>query len=97
MLKRLARVMRPGAEMRFATDIDDNAGWTLARVLRSPDFSWRAQSAQDWRDPWSGWAARAMRPRRSRRDAPVYLAFVRVAINHTLYTGQSAANPRHAP
>ena len=32
----LARVMRPGAELRFATDIDDYAGWTLARFLDFP-------------------------------------------------------------
>ncbi len=32
MLDRLARVMRPGAALRFATDIDDYAGWTLARI-----------------------------------------------------------------
>jgi tRNA (guanine-N7-)-methyltransferase len=78
MLKRLARIMRPGAEIRFATDIDDNAGWTLARVLESPDFEWRAQSAQDWREPWFGWAstryeAKALAAGRT----PVYLSFVR--------------------
>jgi tRNA (guanine-N7-)-methyltransferase len=78
MLKRLARIMRPGAEIRFATDIDDNAGWTLARILESPDFEWRAKSAQDWREPWSGWAstryeAKALAAGRT----PVYLSFVR--------------------
>ncbi len=55
MLARLARVMRQGAELRFATDIDDMCGWALARVLRSPDFSWSATSAVDWRTPWLGW------------------------------------------
>jgi tRNA (guanine-N7-)-methyltransferase len=78
MLKRLARVLRPGGEIRFATDIDDNAGWTLARILRAPDFDWRAQTAQDWRAPWSGWAstryeAKALAAGRQ----PVYLTFVR--------------------
>jgi tRNA (guanine-N7-)-methyltransferase len=78
MLKRLARLMRPGAEIRFATDIDDNAGWTLARVLASPDFEWRAQSAQDWLEPWSGWTstryeAKALAAGRR----PAYLTFVR--------------------
>ncbi|MGJ0506140.1 MAG: tRNA (guanosine(46)-N7)-methyltransferase TrmB, partial [Methylocystis sp.] len=29
-LEELARVMRPGAQLRFATDIDDYAGWALA-------------------------------------------------------------------
>ncbi len=55
MLSRLARVMRPGAELRFATDIDDYCGWTLARLLRSPDFVWRASLAVDWQMPWLGW------------------------------------------
>ena len=51
----LARVMRPGAELRFATDIDDYAGWVLARALRSPDFAWTARRAEDWRKPWADW------------------------------------------
>ena len=42
MLKELARVMRPGAELRFASDIDNYIGWVLARVLRSADFRWIA-------------------------------------------------------
>jgi tRNA (guanine-N7-)-methyltransferase len=50
-----ARVLRSGADLRFATDIDDYAGWTLARVLRSPDFVWRAQQSADWTKPWEGW------------------------------------------
>ncbi|MBE7218821.1 MAG: tRNA (guanosine(46)-N7)-methyltransferase TrmB [Caulobacteraceae bacterium] len=55
MLARLARAMRSGAELRFATDIDDKCGWTLARLLRSPDFSWTAERAADWQEPWPGW------------------------------------------
>ncbi|PNG26441.1 tRNA (guanine(46)-N(7))-methyltransferase TrmB [Methylocella silvestris] len=57
MLISLARVMRPGAQLRFATDIDDNSGWTLARILRSPHFIWSPASARDWRDPWAGWSS----------------------------------------
>ncbi len=78
MLKHLARIMRPGAEIRFATDIDDNAGWTLARILESPDFDWRAQSARDWREPWAGWApTRYEAKAHAAGRAPVYLSFVR--------------------
>ena len=39
----LARVAKPGATVRFATDIDDYAGWTLARFLASPYFRWLAR------------------------------------------------------
>jgi tRNA (guanine-N7-)-methyltransferase len=54
-LSALARVLRPGGHFRFATDIDDYAGWTLARALRSPDFAWTAEAARDWSEPWPGW------------------------------------------
>jgi tRNA (guanine-N7-)-methyltransferase len=78
-LRQLARVMRPGAELRFATDIDDYAGWALVRVLRSPDFRWTAARAEDWRKPWAGWPgtryeAKALREGRT----PSYLTFARV-------------------
>ena len=78
-IERLARVMRPGAELHFATDIDDYAGWTLSRVLRSPAFTWPAERAEDWRRPWADWLstryeAKALREGRQ----PVYLTFVRV-------------------
>jgi tRNA (guanine-N7-)-methyltransferase len=78
MLIRLARVMRHGAELRFATDIDDNAGWTLAHMLRSPDFRWVASDSGDWQRPWAGWTgtrydAKALRAARK----PVYLTFRR--------------------
>jgi tRNA (guanine-N7-)-methyltransferase len=54
MILRLARVLRPGGEFRFVTDIADYAAWTLQRVLRSADFEWTAQGADDWRKAWPG-------------------------------------------
>jgi len=78
MLVRLARIMRPGAELRFATDIDDNAGWTLARVLRSPDFIWAAASPSDWQNPWEGWTGTRYEAKARRANRrPVYLTFLR--------------------
>lgn len=57
MLVRLARAMKPGAQLRFATDIDDICGWTLARLKRSPHFAWTAKKASDWREPWPDWVS----------------------------------------
>lgn len=79
-LARLARVMRPGAELRFATDIDDYAAWTLARLRACDAFRWQARTAEDWRAPWEGWTqtkyeAKAMAAGRR----PVYLTFIRKA------------------
>jgi tRNA (guanine-N7-)-methyltransferase len=52
-LQRLARILKSGGELRFATDIAGYAAWTLARVLRSKDFAWTAEKASDWREPWA--------------------------------------------
>jgi tRNA (guanine-N7-)-methyltransferase len=54
MVARLARVLRPGGEFRFVTDIADYAAWTLQRLLRSREFEWTAERADDWRKPWPG-------------------------------------------
>lgn len=56
-LASLARVMRSGAELRFATDIDDYAGWTLVRAFRSADLVWTGSRCRDWQAPWAGWDA----------------------------------------
>jgi tRNA (guanine-N7-)-methyltransferase len=47
--------MRPGAQFFFASDIDHYVGWTLARLARSPDLTWQAACADDWRRPFEGW------------------------------------------
>jgi tRNA (guanine-N7-)-methyltransferase len=74
----LARVIRPGGEFRFASDIDDYVGWTLARVLPNRDFRWLAREDTDWRVPWAGWhrtryEAKAIRDGR----VPSYLRFLK--------------------
>jgi tRNA (guanine-N7-)-methyltransferase len=79
MLGELARVARPGAELRFATDIDDYAGWTLRRFLGSDAFVWRAQAADDWRLPWPDWPGTRYEAKAKREGRkPVYLSFSRV-------------------
>src|SRR5665647_2849475 len=55
-LKRLARILKTGGELRFATDIADYAAYALARVTRSNDFVWTAACADDWRKPWPDFA-----------------------------------------
>ena len=74
----LARIVRPGGEFRFVSDIPDYAAWTLARLLRCPDFIWTAERADDWRLPWPGFVrtryeAKAVREGR----VPSYLVFRR--------------------
>jgi tRNA (guanine-N7-)-methyltransferase len=79
VVEALARAMRTGAELRFATDIDDYAGWTLARFLASPHFRWSAACADDWRRPWPEWRpTRYEAKARKEGRGSVYLTFVRL-------------------
>jgi tRNA (guanine-N7-)-methyltransferase len=78
-IARLARVLRPGGEFRFATDWANYAEWTLLRLTRAREFAWTAERADDWRKPWPGFTqtryeAKAIREGR----APCYLVFRRV-------------------
>jgi tRNA (guanine-N7-)-methyltransferase len=74
----MARLLRPSGEFRFVCDIDDYVAWTLQRLVRSPDFSWMAERADDWRLPWpdytmTRYGRKAMREGRR----AVYLRFRR--------------------
>ncbi len=51
----MARVLKPGGEFRFVSDIADYCAWTLAHFARSPDFVWTAERASDWKQPWPGY------------------------------------------
>jgi len=51
VIDELARVMKPGARLRFATDWADYVDWTLAKLQASKDFRWLAERADDWRIP----------------------------------------------
>ncbi|HEX8379458.1 MAG TPA: tRNA (guanine(46)-N(7))-methyltransferase TrmB, partial [Allosphingosinicella sp.] len=77
-LDRLARVMKPGAIFRFASDIDTYVDWTLLNMRAHRAFEWQAERAADWHTPYPGWPgtryeAKALREGRR----PAYLTFER--------------------
>ena len=75
----MARVLKPGGEFRFVSDIDDYCAWTLAHLARSSDFIWTAERAADWREPWADYTMTrygAKAEREGRKAA--YLRFRRV-------------------
>jgi tRNA (guanine-N7-)-methyltransferase len=75
----MARIIKPQGEFRFVSDIDDYCAWTLAHLLRSPDFLWTAERAADWHLPWAGYTMTRYgrkAEREGRRAA--YLRFRRV-------------------
>jgi tRNA (guanine-N7-)-methyltransferase len=79
MVSRLARILRPGGEFRFVTDIADYAAWTLQRLLRSADFEWTARCADDWRKAWPGFIQTRYHAKAAREErASCFLVFRRV-------------------
>jgi tRNA (guanine-N7-)-methyltransferase len=75
----MARILKPQGEFRFVSDIDDYCAWTLAHLLRSPDFFWTAERAADWHLPWTGYTMTryGRKAEREGRKA-AYLRFRRV-------------------
>jgi tRNA (guanine-N7-)-methyltransferase len=74
----IAHLLRPGGEFRFATDIPDYAAWTLLRLLRSRHFTWTAERADDWRQPWAGFSGTRYEAKAKREGrSPCYLVFKR--------------------
>jgi tRNA (guanine-N7-)-methyltransferase len=76
-LDELARVMKPGAELRFATDWANYASWTLEHFTRGARFTWTAERAEDWRKPWPGHVTTRYEAKKLGDCAPVWLRFLR--------------------
>lgn len=75
----LARVIRPGGELRLATDDADYARWMLAAALALPRFLWTAKCARDWREPPADWTpTRYEAKARASGRQPVFLTFLRL-------------------
>ncbi len=78
-LEILARVMKPGAELRIGTDIGDYARTILQAFSAQSEFTWPAAGPSDWRIRPADWPetryeAKAAREGRVR----YYFRFVRV-------------------
>lgn len=78
-LDRFARIIKPGAVFRFASDIESYVNWTLRQVYDHGAFEWLAEGAQDWTSPYAHWPgtryeAKALREGRT----PAYLTFMRL-------------------
>jgi len=77
-LVELARILKPGARLRFATDWADYANRALADVTRSGLFGWTAERADDWRVAPADHVTTRYQEKRLGDCAPVFLDFVRV-------------------
>jgi len=78
MLDQLARVMKQGAELRFATDDNGYLVWTLERLSAHPAFTWLANSPGDWRARPPDWPETRYEAKAIRAGSTcTYLRFVR--------------------
>ena len=74
-----ARVLRPGGELRFASDNTDYAGEALLTILASKAFAWTAERPKDWRVRPLDWPeTRYERKALSDDRKPAYLSFRRL-------------------
>ena len=77
-LPTLARILKPGGLLRFASDIPDYVGWTLIHMRAAPQFEWTAEAPADWRTPPADWpGTRYERKALKAGRVPAYLDFVR--------------------
>jgi tRNA (guanine-N7-)-methyltransferase len=75
----LARALRPGAALRFASDDGDYAAEALFHLSRSAAFAWQAERAHDWRSRTADWPeTRYERKALAAGRKPVYLGFERL-------------------
>lgn len=74
-LEPLARVLKPGAIFRVATDIPDYVRQTLEQVPRH-GFDWLAERPDDWRTAWPDWISTRYEQKALREGrTPHYLTF----------------------
>lgn len=79
-LSELARVLRPGGRFHFASDIEDYANWTLAHIVRAPEFSFAPEQPGSWHEPYPGWEPTRyeQKARREGRLTSFYFTFARL-------------------
>ena len=78
-LAEFVRILRPGGEFRFASDIAGYVRWTLCHSFPVRELVWTARSPADWRNrprdwPQTRYEAKARREGRM----PAYLTFRRI-------------------
>lgn len=74
----LARVLKPGGRLRFATDVSSYQDWALQRFIAEPRLEWLAERARDWRDPPADHVTTRYEEKKLGDAPPVFFDFRRV-------------------
>jgi tRNA (guanine-N7-)-methyltransferase len=75
-LDAVARILRPGAELRFATDDAGYLAYALERLAAHPAYVWTATAASDWLERPPDWPATRYEAKRL-HGPPAFLRFLR--------------------
>ncbi|MCB9946896.1 MAG: tRNA (guanosine(46)-N7)-methyltransferase TrmB [Rhodospirillaceae bacterium] len=75
-LDALARCLKPGAELRLASDDPGLVDWMLMHARTHPGFRWRARRARDWRQRPDDWPQTRYELKQL-KGPPVFLVFER--------------------
>lgn len=75
-LSALARTIKPGGTVRFATDVRSYADEALERFLAHPNFAWTARAANDWREAPKDHIETRYQMKKLGDVAPVYYDFI---------------------
>ena len=76
MLNSLARILKPGAELRFASDDAGYLTYALERLMAHPAFAWTARGPSDWLSRPADWPATRYEAKEL-HGSPVFLHFLR--------------------
>lgn len=76
MLDQLFRVLKPGAELRFATDDKSYLPYALERLMAHPGFEWLAKGPSDWKGRPADWPPTRYETK-AIRGLPTFLRFAR--------------------
>lgn len=74
----LARVLKPGGSLRFATDWAEYADWALERFQASPHFEWTASDLETCRTPPEDHLTTRYEEKKLGDCVPVFLDFRRL-------------------
>lgn len=75
-LDQIARILKPGAELRFASDDAGNVAHALERLMAHSAFRWTADGPSDWKTRPTDWPATRYEAKEL-HGAPTFLRFVR--------------------
>lgn len=78
LLNELARVMKPNALLRMATDHHDYAAWMLSHIMNHPQFNWDANTPADWQTPPKDWVLTRYQEKALASEITTYINATRI-------------------